>query len=156
MLWNHLCDCSCVVSVSRLWSWGKAASAPLFLSSDPRVVFSKSVQVLLKNAKDRDRRGGGGKQDPPASRAPPHCPAALPAALLPQTAPLPSPSVDQQSRGPVPVVASEIVAAPVPAPDRSTGRVADQLTREVKSSHWFFTDWTWLFTAANRCFMNFN
>ncbi|XP_060934806.1 metalloendopeptidase OMA1, mitochondrial isoform X2 [Limanda limanda] len=91
---------------------------PALPESDPRVVFAKSVQVLLKNAKDRERGPEGASKThlphSPASLSP-----ALPAALLPQTAPLPSPSVGQQSKGPVPAVASEIVAAPVPAQDRT-------------------------------------
>ncbi|XP_053287395.1 metalloendopeptidase OMA1, mitochondrial [Pleuronectes platessa] len=90
---------------------------PALPESDPRVVFSQSVQVLLKNAKDRERGPeGASKTHLPHSHA--SLPPALPSALLPQTAPLPSPSVDQQSKGPVPVVASEILAVPVPAQDR--------------------------------------
>nr|XP_019936154.1 PREDICTED: metalloendopeptidase OMA1, mitochondrial [Paralichthys olivaceus] len=90
---------------------------PALPDSDPRDVFSKSVQVLLKNAKDQERQPERANKTrlphSPASHPP-----ALPAALLPQTASLLSPNVDQQSKGPVPVVASEIGAAPVPASDR--------------------------------------
>ncbi|XP_070688975.1 metalloendopeptidase OMA1, mitochondrial isoform X2 [Pempheris klunzingeri] len=96
---------------------------PALPATDPRIVFSKSVRVLLENAKDQGRLG------PEAARKPhlPHSlalsPTGLPAALLAQTAPLPSLlNVDEESKGPVPFVASESsVAAPVPAPAEVDG-----------------------------------
>nr|XP_043899118.1 metalloendopeptidase OMA1, mitochondrial isoform X1 [Solea senegalensis] len=90
-------------------------------ASDPRKVFSKSVQMLLEKTKDQSRGGSEGASKP-------HLPhsavlhTALPAALLPQTTRLPSSNLDQGNKGPVPVVASEMsVVAPVRAPTVGDG-----------------------------------
>ncbi|XP_069006687.1 metalloendopeptidase OMA1, mitochondrial isoform X1 [Embiotoca jacksoni] len=95
---------------------------PALPSTDPRIVFSKSVRVLLENAKDQ---GGGGPErarKPHLPHKPTSLPTGLPAALLPQTEPPPSSNVDQLSKGPLPVGASEtVVATPVPAPAAGEG-----------------------------------
>ncbi|XP_070765610.1 metalloendopeptidase OMA1, mitochondrial [Enoplosus armatus] len=90
---------------------------PALPATDPRAVFSKSVRVLLENAKDQGRGGQEGARKPHLPHRSASLPAGLPAALLDQTFLPPSPNVDQESKGPVPFVASELsVAAPVPAP----------------------------------------
>ncbi|XP_023280012.1 metalloendopeptidase OMA1, mitochondrial [Seriola lalandi dorsalis] len=90
---------------------------PALPAADPRVVFSKVVQVLMQNAKDQGRGGSQVASKPHLPHSPASLPAPLSAALLAQTAPPPSPSVDQESGGPVPDVAS----APVPAPTEGVG-----------------------------------
>ncbi|XP_056234978.1 metalloendopeptidase OMA1, mitochondrial isoform X2 [Seriola aureovittata] len=75
------------------------------------------VQVLMQNAKDQGRGGSQVASKPHLPHSPASLPAPLSAALLAQTAPPPSPSVDQESGGPVPDVAS----APVPAPTEGVG-----------------------------------
>ncbi|XP_035503447.1 metalloendopeptidase OMA1, mitochondrial isoform X2 [Scophthalmus maximus] len=90
---------------------------PALPDSDPRVVFSKSVQVLLETARDQGRGGPEGTSKPHLPYSPASLPSAMPAALLAQTASFPSSNVNQESKGPVPVVASETtVATAVPAP----------------------------------------
>ncbi|KAG7228842.1 hypothetical protein INR49_008620 [Caranx melampygus] len=80
---------------------------PALPATDPRVVFSKSVQVLLQNAKNQGRAGPQGASKPHLPQSSSSLPTPLPAALLPYTALPPSPNV-----GPVPVVSS----APIPTP----------------------------------------
>ncbi|XP_076583038.1 metalloendopeptidase OMA1, mitochondrial [Chaetodon auriga] len=95
---------------------------PALPASDPRVVFSRSVHVLLENAKDRGRRGQEGAHKPHLPHSAASLPAGLPAALLAQTSLRPSPNVAQESKGPVPLEASEsALAAPVPAPAEGEG-----------------------------------
>ncbi|XP_040897224.1 metalloendopeptidase OMA1, mitochondrial [Toxotes jaculatrix] len=90
---------------------------PALPATDPRVVFTKSVQVLLENAKDQGRGLPERASKPHLPQSPASLPNVLPAALLAQNALLPSPNVDQEIKGPAPSVASETaVATPVPAP----------------------------------------
>lgn len=66
---------------------------PALPATDPRAVFSRSVQVLLQNAKDQERAGPQGAN----KRSAPSLPAPLPAALLPHTpAPAPAEAVTPQ------------------------------------------------------------
>lgn len=88
---------------------------PALPASDPRAIFSKSVHVLLENAK-----GSGGQEGARKSHLT-HSLASLlndpPAALLAQNTLLPSSDVHQESKGPVLLRATELAAAaPVPAP----------------------------------------
>ncbi|XP_036971545.1 metalloendopeptidase OMA1, mitochondrial [Acanthopagrus latus] len=94
---------------------------PALPATDPRAVFSKSVHVLLENAKNQGKAGqeGARKRHLPHSPAP-H-PAGLPAALLAQTSLLPSSNVDQESKEPVPKVALELDVTPTPAPPEGEG-----------------------------------
>ncbi|GAA6229387.1 metalloendopeptidase OMA1, mitochondrial [Lates japonicus] len=94
---------------------------PALPATDPRVVFSKSVTVLLENAKQQGRGGPEGASKPHLPHSPTPLPAALQASLLAQTALPPSSNLGQEeNKSPVPVVASETaVAAPVPAPTES-------------------------------------
>ncbi|XP_041791438.1 metalloendopeptidase OMA1, mitochondrial [Chelmon rostratus] len=90
---------------------------PALPAADPRTVFSKSVRVLLENAKVQGRGGQEGAHKPHLPHSAASLPTGLPAALLAQTPLPPSPNVDQESKGPVPLVASELTgSAPVPAP----------------------------------------
>ncbi|KAM7410313.1 hypothetical protein PAMA_001655 [Pampus argenteus] len=75
---------------------------PPLPATDPRAVFSKSVHVLLENAKDQGRVGSGGSVKPL-----PHSPARLPAALLAQNTLPPSPNIEQESKAPVPLITSD-------------------------------------------------
>ncbi|KAM9848414.1 metalloendopeptidase OMA1, mitochondrial [Aulostomus maculatus] len=89
---------------------------PSLPASDPRTIFSKSVRVLLENAKDQRRAGPGGALKPL-----PHTPSGLPAALLPETGLPPSPDRKQDHKGSVPAVASETaVELPAPAEEQSS------------------------------------
>ncbi|XP_071343100.1 metalloendopeptidase OMA1, mitochondrial isoform X1 [Trachinotus anak] len=90
---------------------------PALPAVDPRVVFSKSVQVLLENTKNQGRGGSQGASKPHLPHSPASLPTALPAALLPQTALPSSPNVDEESNSHASAVASDAaVAAPAPAP----------------------------------------
>lgn len=95
---------------------------PALPAADPRTVFSKSVRVLLENAKVQGRGGQEGAHKPHLPHSAASLPTGLPAALLAQTPLPPSPNVDQESKGPVPLVASELTgSAPVPAPAEGEG-----------------------------------
>lgn len=95
---------------------------PALPATDPRAVFSKSVRVLLENAKNQARGGPEGARKPHLPHSPASLPTGLPASLLAQTALPPSPNVDQETKAPVPFVASEqAVAAPVAAPSEGEG-----------------------------------
>ncbi|KAM9358023.1 metalloendopeptidase OMA1, mitochondrial [Symphorus nematophorus] len=95
---------------------------PALPAADPRTVFSKSVRVLLENAKNQGRGGQEGARMPHLPHSPVSLLTGLPAALLTQTVLPPSPNVDQENKGPVPFAASELaVAAPVPAPAKGEG-----------------------------------
>ncbi|XP_016898654.1 metalloendopeptidase OMA1, mitochondrial isoform X2 [Cynoglossus semilaevis] len=90
---------------------------PALPASDPRVIFSRSVQVLLEKAQGQGRGGADGavtSHVPPSTAS---LPSAPPAALLPQTALLPAPNLDQV------LDSSTGVAPPVSAP---TGGVVPQ------------------------------
>lgn len=91
---------------------------PALPATDPRAVFSNSVHVLLENAKDKERGGQEGVRQAHQTHSLASLPTRLPAALPAQNALLPSSNVDQESKGPVSLVASELAAAaaaPVPA-----------------------------------------
>ncbi|TDH08151.1 hypothetical protein EPR50_G00095120 [Perca flavescens] len=89
---------------------------------DPRVVFSKSVRVLLENAKHQEREGPEGAREPRLPHSPVSLPTGLSTALLTQSALLHYPNVDQEIKGPVPSVASALaVTASVPAPAEGEG-----------------------------------
>lgn len=95
---------------------------PALPAADPRAVFAKSVRVLLENAKDQGRGGQEGARKPHLPRSPASLPAGLPAALLAQTAPHPSLKADQERKGQVPPVASELAGADAaPAPAEAAG-----------------------------------
>ncbi|XP_037625941.1 metalloendopeptidase OMA1, mitochondrial [Sebastes umbrosus] len=86
----------------------ESCACPALPATDPRAVFSKSVRVLLETTKHQERHGPGGARKP---HSPVSLHTGLPAALLAQTALLPSTNVDRGIKGPV--VASEVaVAAP--------------------------------------------
>ncbi|XP_029988000.1 metalloendopeptidase OMA1, mitochondrial [Sphaeramia orbicularis] len=96
---------------------------PPLPASDPRAVFSKSVHVLLENAKNQVKGVSDGTNKPL-----PHSPGTLPtAALLAQTVQPCSLNVEQESKVQVTDAASETAAAgPAPAPaeeDRSQHQV---------------------------------
>ncbi|XP_047444307.1 metalloendopeptidase OMA1, mitochondrial [Mugil cephalus] len=84
---------------------------PTLPDTDPRAVFSKSVRVLLENAKDQGREGQERARKPHLPHSPASFPAGLPAALLAQTPHPLSSNVERLSAGPAPVVASETVVA---------------------------------------------
>ena len=95
---------------------------PALPATDPRAVFSKSVHVLLENAKNQGRAGQEGARKLHLPHSPAPLPAGLPAALLAQTSLLPFSNVDQESKEPVPKVALELdVATPTPAPAEGDG-----------------------------------
>lgn len=94
---------------------------PALSPTDPRAVFSKSVRVLLENAKHQGRGGPERAHKPHLPHSPASLSTGLPAALLAETAPPPSPKVDQEIKGPVPFVASELGIASVPAPAEGEG-----------------------------------
>lgn len=89
---------------------------PALPATDPRDVFSKSVRVLLENA--REQRSGGPQMEhkPLLPHSPTSVPTRLPAAFLAQTALPPSLDADQLSKGPVPAaVPKRVMAAPATA-----------------------------------------
>lgn len=94
---------------------------PALPGTDPRAVFSKSVRVLLENAKDQGRAGPEGALKPHLPHSPVSLPTGLPGpALLAETALPPSPNADQESKSSVPSVTSELAVA-VPAPAEREG-----------------------------------
>ncbi|XP_028260667.1 metalloendopeptidase OMA1, mitochondrial [Parambassis ranga] len=94
----------------------ESCMCPALPATDPRVVFSKSVHVLLENTKNQGGTGPERAHKPHLSYSTTSLPTGLPAALLAQTVLPPTSNVDQSSKGPVPDVASEAaVAAPVTA-----------------------------------------
>ncbi|XP_051233160.1 metalloendopeptidase OMA1, mitochondrial [Dicentrarchus labrax] len=87
---------------------------PALPATDPRSIFSKSVRVLLENAMDQGRGGQEGVHKPHLPHSTASLPNGLPAGLFAQTALSLSPNVEQESKGPVPLVDSELtVAAPI-------------------------------------------
>ncbi|XP_059196801.1 metalloendopeptidase OMA1, mitochondrial [Centropristis striata] len=84
---------------------------PALPESDPRVVFAKTVRVLLETSKHQGRAGPEEARKPHLPHSPVSLPAGLPAALLAQSAPPASPNVEQETKSPVPSVASELAVA---------------------------------------------
>ncbi|KAF3835071.1 hypothetical protein F7725_027629 [Dissostichus mawsoni] len=95
---------------------------PALPATDPRVVFTKSVRVMLEAAKNQKRGGPEGAHKLPLPRSPASLLTGLPAALLAQNDLYPSPNVDQEMKGQVSFIASEsAVTASVPAPSEGEG-----------------------------------
>ncbi|XP_029286381.1 metalloendopeptidase OMA1, mitochondrial [Cottoperca gobio] len=95
---------------------------PALPASDPRAVFAKSVRVMLEIAENQGRGGPEGARKPHLPHSPVSVLTGLPASLLSHTALLHSPNVDQEMKGPVPLIASELAAASsVPAPAEGEG-----------------------------------
>ncbi|KAK5869957.1 hypothetical protein PBY51_024630 [Eleginops maclovinus] len=95
---------------------------PALPATDPRVVFAKSVRVMLEAAKQQGRGGSGGEQKPHLPNSTVSLFTGLPAALLAQTDLLPSPNLNQEMKGQVSFMASEsAVTASVPAPSEGEG-----------------------------------
>lgn len=95
---------------------------PALPAADPRAVFSKSVRVLLDDAKNRGRGGQEGALKPHLPHSPASLPMGLPAALLAQSSPSLSLNMDKENKDPVPLKASELaVAAPDSAPAEGGG-----------------------------------
>ncbi|XP_026161283.1 metalloendopeptidase OMA1, mitochondrial [Mastacembelus armatus] len=82
----------------------ESCACPALPATDPRVIFSKSVRVLLENAKDQERGGRERASKPhlPLPHSPSSFPTGLPAALLGQSALPASPNLDHKSKCPVP------------------------------------------------------
>uniref|UniRef100_A0A3Q1GM21 Metalloendopeptidase OMA1, mitochondrial n=1 Tax=Acanthochromis polyacanthus TaxID=80966 RepID=A0A3Q1GM21_9TELE len=97
---------------------------PALPPSDPRVVFSKSVRVLLENAKNRAGGGPERARKPQLPHGPTSLPAGLPAALLAESVPPPSLNVDQSSKGLIPVVAT-------PVPDTAAGEESQHVLQST-------------------------
>lgn len=91
---------------------------PALPATDPRVVFSKSVRVLLETAKHHGREGPEGAQKPHLPHRPVSLLAGLPAALLAQTDLPPSPDVDQAMKG---GVGASVLAVAASAPAEEGG-----------------------------------
>lgn len=128
MISQYIFTCECglmslflTVAVQAL-ELRESCVCPALPATDPRAVFSKSVRVLLENAKDQGRGVPERAHKPHLPHSPASLPAGLPAALLAETALPPSPNVDQETKAPVPLVASELaVAVPVVAPSEEEG-----------------------------------
>lgn len=100
----------------------EACVCPALPATDPRAVFSKSVRVLLDDAKNRGRGGQEGALKPQLPHSPASHPMGLPAALLAQSSLSPSANMDKENKDPVPLKASELaVAAPDSAPAEGGG-----------------------------------
>lgn len=95
---------------------------PALPATDPRVVFTKSVRVMLEAAKNQGRGGPEGARKPPLPRSPASLLTGLPAALLAQNDLYHSPNLDREMKGQVSFIASEsAVTASVPAPSEGEG-----------------------------------
>lgn len=95
----------------------ESCGCPALPATDPRTIFSKSVQVLLDNAQDKGREGQEGSRKVHQTQSLASLTAALPAALLDPNAPS---NVDRESKV-LPVVSEAAAAAPVPAPPEGEG-----------------------------------
>ncbi|XP_042338616.1 metalloendopeptidase OMA1, mitochondrial [Plectropomus leopardus] len=91
---------------------------PALPATDPRAIFSKSVRVLLET---HGRRGPEGAPKPHLPHSPASLPSGLPAALLAESAPSPSPKVDQEIKHHVPFATEELGIMSVPAPAEGEG-----------------------------------
>lgn len=113
----------CLPSVSvQALELRESCVCPALPATDPRVVFTKSVRVMLEAAKNQGRGGPEGARKPPLLRSPASLLTGLPAALLAQNDLYPSSNVDRQMKSQVSFIASEsAVTASVPAPSEGQG-----------------------------------
>lgn len=87
---------------------------PALPDTDPRAVFSKSVRMLLENAKDKAKGISEGEHKPL-----PHSPVSLPSAAVMALTPQPrSLNADQENKVPVVVTATELNPAEMDRPEQ--------------------------------------